>query len=283
MTIDSLVFAVRNMFGMVPSGVILKGMGVVSINIINSKSGDVLKDLLDSSKNPIACKDYGKSHCDDEARNQKKIDLWGKRGDEANGNECKLAFSIYYDDENIGFFNIGVTGNTVKDFSSISFPSIVDKIGYHIPYLKKSFESDVYESSGVFISDKFIENDFKYIGAEVKEHMIKCVAETGYTKLIATFNMDHPYQDAFWKSVGAKEVTADNVEQVLGTPSLSMHPARFRFEDEKLQECVAWDKGDKVSFGSGWHDSNECTQWIEKKMFVLDINDEHIAISHDDM
>jgi len=230
----------------------------------DTESKYALSALLNSRSNPISCQAYGGgAHCDNEARTGKKVELWGGRGDKAQDNECKLAFIVFYNKEIAAFFNIGVPGtpSTVKDKSSQS-----------------NTYGEVYESSGLFLADKYIEgNIFQEIAARVKEHVQKCSADTSFTKLIATFSTEHPYQENFWISSGAVKITGDNLLKTLGNNSL--HPERFKIEED-LYECNKWDdpESQKISH-EGWHDSHQCIGWTAKEMVALNVLENHIYVS----
>ncbi len=230
----------------------------ISISIIKTdqSSKDAL-NMIFSSENLIACANYGGGvHCNPE-RTTLKINLWGKRGDEAvSENQCMLARIINVDSEPAAMFNIGKSGNTVIDRT-------------------QGIDHYVYEISGLMIRDKFIYNN--EIAEAVKSFMSTCNVDAGYTKVFSTFLPTHPYQEDFLLSAGAIKLTSENINDKLGSNSL--HPERFKFEGEQLQECSKWDANlGKISH-EGWADSDPCVLWAEKTAFVFDIVGSHINIT----
>ena len=228
-----------------------------SISII--KTDDTSRTALSTVfdlENIVACANYGGGvHCNPE-RTAAKVNLWGKRGDEAvSEDQCMLARIISVDGEPAAMFNIGKTGNTVIDRTQAN-------------------DGSVYEISGLMVRDKFQDN--QEIADSVKAFMSTCKVDEGYTKVFSAFLPAHPYQEGFLLSAGAEKLTAESIVNNLGNNSL--HPERFKFEDEQLKECTKWDATLAKVSHEGWADSDPCVAWTDKTAYVFDIAGGHIEI-----
>ena len=246
---------------------------LTSISVIKrDDSSTFALNKIFNSTNIIACANYDDgTHCSP-ARTAKKIDIWGKRGDDAvSENQCMLARIINVDSEPAAMFNIGITGNTVIDRTQTT-------------------DHSVYEISGLMVRDEFLKYDklavaeFTEIAGAVKDFMRTCKVDDGYTKVFATFLPTHPYQESFLSAVGAVKLTTENIVDKLGSNSL--HPERFKFEGEQLQQCSTWSKGLEKASHEGWADSDPCASWTNKTAYVFDIvpdiaGDQHIYVKDD--
>lgn len=229
----------------------------ISVSVIKTDdSSKVALSTIFDPENVVACANYGGGvHCNPE-RTALKINLWGKRGDEASSeDQCMLARIISVDAEPAAMFNIGKTGNTVIDKTQAN-------------------EGSVYEISGLMIRDKFQDN--REIAVAVKNFISTCKVDDGYTKVFGIFLPDHPYQENFLLSAGAVRLTTENVANLLGSDSL--HPERFQFIGEQLQECSEYDKNATKSSHEGWDDSAPCVAWTNKTAVVFDVVDGHIEV-----
>lgn len=211
--------------------------------------------------NEISCAAYGGGgHCNP-TRVTAKINFWGKRGDDAANSQdsCALAKIVYVDSEPAAMFNIGFSGNT---------PTVLDKTTA-TPHL-------VYEFSGIFIRDAFINNT--EVSVAVKSAIANCKAGEQYSKVFTSFSIAHPYQKEFLVKSGAIELTTENIESLLGSNSLS--PGKFKLEDQKIMECTKWDKASpRIQHDNGWSDSEQCEVWVEKSFFIFNIHDQAIEVS----
>lgn len=241
---------------------------LTSISVIKrDDSSTFALNKIFNSTNIIACANYDDgTHCSP-ARTAKKIDIWGKRGDDAvSENQCMLARIINVDSEPAAMFNIGITGNTVIDRTQTT-------------------DHSVYEASGLMVRDNFLKNEKAAIVGAVKDFMRKCKADEGYTKVLITFSPTHPYQESFLSDAGAVKLTTENiVVDKLGSNSL--HPERFRFEEGQLQQCSTWSKGLEKVLHEGWGYSDPCASWTNKTAYVFDIvpdivGDQHIYVKDD--
>ena len=179
--------------------------------------------------------------------NTKKINIWGRRGDKEEEDEklCKVTKYYQNDKEVIGYFNIGDTASTVKD--------VINK-------------GAVYEFSGFFISDKYLEKDNeKVIGVNkeitdaTKKFISECTHGEGanYTKAFVTFVPTNYLNYEFFQSIGAQEINCTNYEDILGKNSINA---------DRLQ-CK---KGEEHFYEGG----------IEKVAMIMSV-DEHIYRPHD--
>ena len=215
-------------------------------------SEDLLKHIFNPD-NAVACASYGGGvHCTAE-KVSTKIKVWGPRGDNSLlGEECKLARVISIDSEPVAVFNIGVPGRTVIDIT-------------------EGKNASVYEI-GAFVVDEFLYNS--NVSSAIRQVLARCKTEDNYTKTIATFAPTHPYLEELLKSAGGVVVTSDNVETLLGDNSL--HPERFKFDETgTFYECSKWNTGSPVEH-DGFNLSDQCINWILKKMVVLTHGDSHI-------
>lgn len=229
----------------------------ISIIKINDSSKMALSTIFDP-ENIVACANYGGGvHCNPE-KVAKKIELWGKRGDEAvSEDQCMLARIISIDAEPAAMLNIGKPDSPA---------TVIDKT--------QKTNQFVYEISGLMVRDKFQGN--AEIANAVKDIMSTCKVDDNYTKVIATFSPIHPYQENFLLSAGAVKLTTENVISVLGNNSL--HPECFKFEGAQLQECSRWDEALAKITHEGWDDSEPCIEWLPKTACVFNVVDGHIEI-----
>lgn len=226
-------------------------MNNLIVKTLTSKDQDkVLDPLLNSQVNPIMCSLYaGGGHCDNPVRNTKKIDLWGPRGDkeEVGVNLCKVTKYYETDKKVIGYFNIGDTAATVKD--------VINK-------------GSVYEFSGFFISDKYLEVENekvikvnKEITDATQKFLSECTNGEGanYTKAFVTFVPTNYMNYEFFKSIGAQEINCHNYKDILGENSINA---------DRLQ-CK---EGEEHFYEGG----------IEKVAMIMPVN-EHIYTPHDEI
>ena len=230
----------------------------VSFKIIknNDESKNLLNQIFSSANSPKSCAIYGNGkHC--EKGVEGKLNLWGgNRGDDdtSNGNECKLARVLMIDDEPAVLFNIGVTGTS---------PTVIDRT--------IDPNGNVYEFSGIFIVDKYLDQK-KLISDSIGSMANVCKADDGFTKAFLTIKKEHPYQKDIFLGFGGKELTCDNYVELLGENSF--HPERFKCEDGKFKECTSW--GSEKVQHPGWHEYDNCTNFIEKTAFVFDMSEGHM-------
>ena len=250
----------------------------------NQDSKELLEKIFDSANNPISCKSYGSgNHC--EKGVEGKLKLWGNRGDNSDENNCKLARVIIIDDEPAALFNIGLTGSsptvsdrTIYEYTSSSFVNnFLNKIENFLSNISSYYftKNNVYEFSGVFIADKFLDRKDSISGAIGNMANI-CKAEDGFTKAFLTTKKDHPYQKDLFIGFGGKELTCNNYVELM--EENSFHPERFKCEDGKFKECTSW--GSQKMQHKGWHESDNCVDFIEKIAFVFDMNQGHFNFDH---
>lgn len=259
---------------------------VIKIIKNNQDSKELLEQIFDSTNNPISCKSYGNgNHC--EKGIEGKLKLWGNRGDNSIESDCKLARVITIDDEPAALFNIGLTGSspTVSDrtiYEYISIPFVNDalnKIEAFLSNISSYFtKNNVYEFSGVFIADKFLDKKGSISGA-ISNIANICKADDGFTKAFLTTKKDHPYQKDLFIGFGGKELTCENYVELIGKNSF--HPERFKCEDEKFKECASW--GNKKMQHKGWHESDNCIDFVEKTAFIFDMNQGHFDFGHSEL
>jgi hypothetical protein len=254
----------------------------------NQDSKELLEQIFNSSNSPISCENYGKGgHC--EKGVEGKLKLWGNKGDNSNENECKLARVLIIDDEPAALFNIGVTGSsptvsdrTVYNYTNISFiDNFLNQVENLLSNISSSYftKNNVYEFSGIFIVDKFL-GKTKTISDAVGGMANVCKADDGFTKAFLTIKKDHPYQKDIFLGFDGKELTCDNYVELLGENSF--HPERLKCEDGKFKECISEDKSEKVKH-SGWHESDNCVNFVEKTAFVFDMNQGHFNFDHSEL
>jgi len=234
----------------------------MAIKIIknNQDSEELLKQIFDSTNNPISCKNYGNgNHC--EKGVEGKLNLWGNRGDNSDENDCKLARVIVINDEPAALFNIGLPGSS---------PTVIDRT------IRSN--GNVYEFSGVFIADKFLDKKDSIVNT-IGSIGDVCKADDGFTKAFLTIKKDHPYQKGLFVEYGGKELTCDNYAELIGKNSF--HPERFKCEDGKFKECMSW--GSQKIQHKGWHESDNCVDFIEKTAFVFDMNQGHFDFEHPEL
>lgn len=223
----------------------------------DTQSKTMLTELFDKKANPIACANYGGgNHCS-EARVTAKINMWGVRGDNAQEGDCKVARILTIDSKPVGMFNVGVTGNPA---------TVIDRA---------HGGSSVYELSGAFIKDSYFSNGFLNgaIASDIRSIISNCTAGEKYTKAIVTFVPEHPYQGELFASAGFAKLTLENVDSILGQNSL--HPERFKFVDEQVNECITWSSTSTEVEHKNWHDSKPCVEWTEKTMMVSEVSAQH--------
>jgi hypothetical protein len=192
-----------------------------------------------------------------------KLKLWGGRGDNGSESDCKLARVVTIDDEPAALFNIGLTGSS---------PTVSDKT------ISKFTQNNVYEFSAVFIADKFLDKKDS-ISNSIGNMANICKGEAGFTKAFLTIRKDHPYQKDLFLGFGGKELTCDNYTELMGENSF--HPERFKCEDGKFKECTSW--GSQKIQHEGWHESDNCVDFVEKTAFIFDINQGHFHFEHSEL
>jgi len=221
----------------------------------NDQSIAMLSELFNEDENPIACANYGVGdHCNT-ARVVAKVEVWGARGEKASEDDCMVARVLKMDSKTVAMFNIGVTGTP---------PTVIDRANNN---------GAVYELSGAFVKDSYFANGFlnNTIASDLRKIVSNCKAGEKYTKAIVTFNPKHPYQEKLLSSAGFAKITQENIDTILGQNSF--HPEKFKFKEEQVLECIA-KEGGLVSH-INWHDSKECTKWVEKTMMVSEVSDHH--------
>lgn len=228
----------------------------------NQDSKELLEQIFNFTNNPISCGSYGDGkHC--ERNMEGKLKLWGGRGDNGSESDCKLARVITIDDEPAALFNIGLTGSS---------PTVSDKT------ISKFTQNNVYEFSAVFIADKFLDKKDS-ISNSIGNMANICKADDGFTKAFLTIRKDHPYQKDLFLGFGGKELTCDNYTELMGENSF--HPERFKCEDGKFKECTSW--GSQKIKHKGWHESDNCDNFVEKTAFIFDINQGHFHFEHSEL
>ncbi|NRA74127.1 MAG: hypothetical protein HRU36_05260 [Rickettsiales bacterium] len=235
---------------------------VVETKIItrNEESRDALNWLFNSNNNPTFCSYYGNgNHCDNPERVEKKLNLWGLRGEENSENDCTVSRVLYFNNEDTPatLFNIGFSGNP---------PTIIDRIN--------STDGGVYEFSPIFISEEYLSQIIP-IAVSINDILHSCNALDSYSKTFVSFNPNAPYQKELFHAIGGSFLHEDNYYSLLGQNSL--HPARFKFDEEgQLNECIKWNQNIEPLEYEGWHDSNPCIEWVPKDALVFDIAGGHI-------
>lgn len=231
----------------------------------DSSSRDALISIFDP-KNKEACENYGGgTHCNT-TRVEKKVQIWGARGNDAKENDCMVAKIIFSDDKPVALFNIGKSGTP---------PTIIDKT--------KDKDGSVYEFSGLMVIDEYFHNGLNTdISATVKNFINSCDASPNYTKAFVTFSPTHPYQKDFLGEAGGEILTEKNLAKLLGDNSF--HPARFKFENSQFYECSKYDQSVEPIEYDNWHPSNPCAEWAEKTAMVFNVSsDHHITPIHEDL
>lgn len=198
-------------------------------------------------ENIKACANYGAGdHCN-QARVEKKLELWGKRGeDETQPLKCHL---IFKDGDPAAMLNIGAIGNPA---------TVIDRT--------HNAEGQVLEISGAMVRDMYLEDSD--ISAAIKDILAQYSAP-GYSKAFITFRVGH-MQQPILENAGGVVLDATNTVEKLGDNAF--HPERFKFKSDKVLECTKWNSDvEKVSH-EGWHDSRPCVDWVEKTAMVFEVS-----------
>jgi hypothetical protein len=253
----------------------------------NQDSKELLEQIFNFINNPISCGSYGDGkHC--EKGVEGKLKLWGGRGDNGSESDCKLARVITIDDEPAALFNIGLTGSsptvsdrTICEYTSSPFVNgVLNKIENFLSNVSSHYftKNNVYEFSGIFIADKFLDKKDS-ISNSIGNMANICKADDGFTKAFLTIRKDHPYQKDLFLGFGGKELTCDNYTELMGENSF--HPERFKCEDGKFKECTSW--GSQKIKHKGWHESDNCDNFIGKTAFIFDIDQGHFDFGHPEL
>jgi hypothetical protein len=201
--------------------------------------------LLNHTHNPLATVSYGGGAHATHARHIAKYDLWGKRILDNNPLAC---FFVFEDDAPIGFINLGLTGNTVKD----------NKYGKEVIEFGAFFADSAFNIHSTDINDhRAIGDAYVELQGYIEAEMQKGNFDK-YSSIMGTFSKDHPWASRYLPGVMTL-VTQDNHEEIFGKEPFDAQ--RFHFNDNHaLEEC------------NSWNPEGACTDWTEKDMYVLGLS-----------